>query len=190
MKPRIKGSWTAGLIAITAMLMIDQVAMAGGIIINQANSTPVGDPIYEYYLQISIVATAAQPLLTGGYITISGFVDLASFAGAAEPNDWSSSNLTSTSLRFTYLGSEVDTTINYPLGAFRYGPTIELNTPPTPTLTYTGYLDPNGPASNSGTIVVTYVAPEPSSAVLLFAGLGAVVPLFLVYRKRRQAIRA
>lgn len=108
MNRQIKSWWRAGLAVMTATVGMNQVAMAagggGGIIITQANSSQVGDPIYEYYLQISVVATAAEPLLTGGYILVSGFEDLASFAGAGEPTDWSSSNLTPTSVRFTYLG--------------------------------------------------------------------------------------
>ena len=148
MKLRIKGAWiVAGSVAMAAMFLGQSVAQAAatksGIFINMASSTPVGDPIFEYNLQITVDATTSDQLITGGYITVSGFTNLASFAGAAEPNGWSSSlDLGTDTVRFTYTDSTpITDTQAYALGAFRVGPTIELSSPPTPLLTYEAFLD-------------------------------------------------
>ena len=69
------------------------------------------------------------------------------------------------------------------LGLFSIGSTIELDTPPTPTLQYAGTLDGTN-ASNQGLVAVTYV-PEPSSVILLVMGAGSL-PLPVSSERRRR----
>jgi hypothetical protein len=195
MKPRFKSSWIlAGLVAITAMFVDGRLATAGmstGIYISKAGSTPIGDPSYEYLLEITVSATGADPLDAGGSVMVTNLTGIspgAPFypaAGTTVP-DWYGSVGTN-SATFLYEGAPIDTTVTYSLGMFYVGPTVNnLSAPPTPVLGYTGNLNDGSP-TNTGTVQVQYFAtvPEPSSAILMFAGLG-VITLIWVYDKRRR----
>ena len=97
------------------------------------------------------------------------------------PVDTSLENVT-----WIYRGPSIpnDTTGNIDLGIFRVATTIDMPSPPTPTLNWVGTLD-GTTATTEGTVSVN-VVPEPSSVILLLIGAGAV-PLY-VYRTRRRRL--
>jgi PEP-CTERM motif len=71
------------------------------------------------------------------------------------------------------------------LGRFTIGTTIELSSPPSVALVYVGSLD-GVTASNQGIVLVN--VPEPSSVVLLLAGVGTL-PVFWLRERRRRLSR-
>jgi len=193
MKRRSKSLWiVAALIALAVMLAGNGTATAG-IAVTMAQSTPVGDPLFEYYLQITVDGTTT-PITTGDYLEVSGFTFLTSFSGAATANDWSSSDLNTNpsdgSVIFTYTGtSSIDSKLVYPTGDFRVGPTSDISTPPTPILIYTAFTS-TGTVIDSGSIQVNFVVPEPSSLLLLSVGLGTLTMILLRQGRRFSGLKA
>jgi hypothetical protein len=199
MSRRIRGaSLLAGLAVILAG---GRAAQAGGIIITSGTVIQTGDPTYEYIFDTQLLPGSS--LHNGGFFTIYDLPGIPQTALTSQPSIlWGSSiqlqgvtppgisppddpqvyNVT-----WGWNGSSPITappTSNLDLGTFVVGSTVELPSPPQPTLVYVGFLNDGVTPPNEGTIKVTFV-PEPSSVILLVLGAGAL-PLFVLGARRRR----
>lgn len=201
MNLRIKCTWIlAGFAAMTAMLAGEGFVAAGttstGIIITKANSTPVNDPQYEYLFQITVFATPTDPLSNGSSLTITnltGIVPGFPISAGSTVNGWYGTvgTQSATFIYFNQGAPPIEMTESYSLAEFFAGP-VNLSSPPTPIIGYTGSLD-GGTVTNTGSVQVSYVpsaVPEPSSAILLFAACGTLSLIWLRSEQRRNHLRA
>ena len=162
---------------------------SSGIIIGTAHSTQVGDPQYEYLFQITVYATGNDQLTAGSTIMVDNLTGLANPpSGTGSPQNWFGNVTGPDTVEYVYTGPTISNTVVYSLGQFYVGPTDlpPNSSPPTPLITYTGVLDG---VTNTGNIQVTYVVPEPSSAILLGAGIGALTLLWAQGRKRHHQVK-
>jgi hypothetical protein len=203
MKPRMNGSWIlAGVAAFAVVLASEHEAHAkGGIIVTTGTTQQTGDPTYEYIFTVDLLPNST--LLNGGFFTIYDLPALTASALTSQPNiSWGSSvqllgNTPSgtivtddpTIYNVTWQWNGM-TSITNPdstdlfLGTFIVGSTTELTSPPSGTLVYVGSLD-GSTASNQGTVTLSPAVPEPSSVILLLAGIGMLPMLWVPRRQRR-----
>jgi len=203
MRLRIGRAWIlVGLAAAGAILFDGQEVQAkGGLSAGSGTTQPTGDPMYNYIFDVILLPDST--LDNGGFITIYDIPYLGSNPLTSQPNNkWGESiqdtgitplgtppitdNPTIPNITWVWNGSAIvnsSLTQSINLGDFTIGSTIELSSPPTPTLEYVGSLDGVN-FSNMG--IVTVSVPEPSSLILLVAGTGLLPLLYHCERQRRQ----
>jgi hypothetical protein len=193
-----KRSWiSAILLAGVAMLFGQDRVQAAGITVSKAHSTPIGDPLFEYYFAIDITASQGDQFVTNSYITISNLDGIYKVPGVSAGtllDDWYGQVTGTGTVKFTYIGSGISTDVNFDVSNFFAGltTTFPANDPPTPMINYTGTA-PTGNGGtetiSSGSVQVTYVAsivPEPSSLVLLVSG-ASLAPVIWFRRRYRKS---
>ncbi len=198
---RKKSPWVVAVAAAFAVVMAStsQAHAKGGIGISSGMTQQTGDPMYNYLFEIDLFA--GSTLLTGGFITVYDIPDVPNPL-TSQPNiTWGAETLKTGktpngamvfddpniyNVTWQWNGAPIvnNSASNLNLGTFTFGTTIELSSPPSETLLYVGSLDGVN-ASNQGSIMVNAV-PEPSSVILLLAGIGMVPVLWLRQRRRRQ----
>ncbi len=207
MKVQMKRVWVLTGVAAFAVVMASggKAHAKGGIVATMGMTTQTGDPMYQYDFHLELLPEST--LLNGGFATIYDipFLPLppASPPLTSQPSlSWGSATLflgkTPTgflgfdnpalyNVTWQWNGAPIDNTTpnNMDLGAFSIGTTIELSSPPSVTLVFVGSLD-GVTASNQGTVLVN--VPEPSSVILLLAGVGAL-PVFWLRERRRRLSR-
>jgi len=183
-----------------ALFASAQSVQAGGITITSASTVQTGDPTYEYVF--TAILPAGNTLPTGGYVTIYDLPDLTAGALTSQPNiNWGSSvqllGITPTdavvndnpsvyNVTWQWNGSPLvaPDTNELSLGTFIVGNTVELSSPPSAVVVYIATAD-GVTVSNQGMLAIN--TPEPSSAILLLAGVGAI-PLFWLRNRRNRLL--
>jgi hypothetical protein len=190
----------AGIAALAVLMASGGEAHAKGIAISSGRTQQTGDPMFNYIFDIDLLA--GSTLETGGFITVydipfvpNPLTSQPSLSwGAAtqllgitpkgtpttDPDDPNIFNVT-----WQWNGAPIinNSSSDLDLGIFTFGSTIELSAPPSVTLLFVGSLDGVN-FSNQGLVAIN-VIPEPSSVVLLFAGVGTL-PLFWLGERRRR----
>jgi hypothetical protein len=198
-----RGSGARGMavLAVLAAMIAGGEARAG-IVIVKGTTVQTGDPTYEYIFTVELQANST--LDSGGYFTIYDLPGIPPDALHSEPNiHWGASiqdiGITPTDASPPIPDSPTIENITWQwngatmgpfstdqiLGNFVVGSTIELSSPPTPTLIYVGSLD-GVHQSNQGTITVTFV-PEPTSIILLSTAAVFTLSVYARGRRRRPA---
>lgn len=202
MKRRSNGAWIMAAVAGLAAMIAGEEARAGGISIPIATTQQTGDPTYEYIFTVDLLA--GSTLIPGGFFTVYDLPGIPSGALTSQPNiSWGSSiqltgitptgasptdSLIIENVTWKWNGASsitAPTNSDLFLGLFIVGSTVELPSPPTPTLIYVGSLDGVN-ASNQGTVTVSAV-PEPGSIILLSTALVSGVFGSARGRRRRPA---
>jgi hypothetical protein len=191
----------AGTAALAVLMASGGEAHAKGITISSGTTQQTGDPMFSYIFEIDLLA--GSTLDTGGFITVYdipfvpnpltsqpnlswgaatkllGITPLGT--PATDPDDPNIFNVT-----WQWNGAPItnDSSSDLDLGTFTFGTTTELPSPPSVTLLFVGSLDGVN-FSNQGLVAIN-VVPEPSSVVLLLAGVGTL-PLFWLRERRRRA---
>jgi hypothetical protein len=192
----------AGIAALAVLMASGGEAHARGIAIKSGMTQQTGDPMYNYIFEIDLLA--GSTLERGGFITVYDipFVPnpLTSQPniswGAATPllgitpqgtpsTDPDNPNIFNVTWQWNGSAPIINSSSSdLDLGTFTFGTTIELSSPPSVTLLFVGSLDGVN-FSNQGFVEIN-VIPEPSSVVLLLAGVGTL-PLFWLGERRRRA---
>ena len=198
---RMKGSWVlSGIIALSALAVDWRDAQAGAIIAKKGVSTPIGDPMFDYHFEIDLAGHST--LLNGGFITVYDIPFLQLPPLTSQPPVWGEvtqdigitplnspahvDNPNITNVTWIYNGQTIDNTTgnDIVLGIFTIGRTVNLDSPPSPTLLFIGSLDGVN-FSNSGFVTVNAV-PEPSSVALLLVGV-STLPMVCLRNKKLAA---
>lgn len=210
MKAQMRRSWVLTGVAAFAVVMASggKVHAKGGIVATMGMTSQTGDPMFDYIFQIDLLPQST--LSVGGFITIYDIPSLNGPPLTSQPSVWGESvqdtgitpvgspplnkppliddpnvpNITWIYNGKTPLVNNTDNDVD--LGIFTIGRTGELASAPSPTLLFIGSLDGTN-YSNMGFVVVNAV-PEPSSVVLLLAGVGTV-PVFWLRERRRRLSR-
>jgi hypothetical protein len=202
MKLQMNSSWIlTGIAAFGVVIASSGTTHAKGIAISSGMTQQTGDPMFNYIFEIDLLA--GSTLETGGFITVydipfvpNPLTSQPSLSWGAEtlllgktpqgtpttdPDDPNIFNVT-----WQWNGAPIinNSSSNLDLGTFTFGTTIELSAPPSVTLLFVGSLDGEN-FSNQGLVAIN-VIPEPSSVVLLLAGIGTL-PLFWLGERRRRA---
>jgi hypothetical protein len=197
---RTSGNWIpAGLAALGVLFAGGREAQAGGIVITTATTEQTGDPTFKYIFTVELLA--GSTLNNGGFFTVYDLPGIPATALTSAPNiSWGASiQLTGIdppglkppddpaiyNVTWQWNGSSPifpPPTSDTPLGTFVVGSTTELPSPPTPTLTYAYFLN-DGPPATTGMNTIQVTVPEPSSVILMLAGVGAL-PLAWLHRRR------
>jgi hypothetical protein len=191
----------AGIAALAVLMGSGGEAHAKGIAIKSGMTQQTGDPMFNYIFEIDLLA--GSTLETGGFITVYD-IPFVPNPLTSQPNlSWGAETLLlgktpqgtpSTdpdnpnifNVTWQWNGAPIvnNSSSDLDLGIFTFGSTIELSAPPSVTLLFVGSLDGVN-FSNQGLVAIN-VIPEPSSVVLLFAGIGTL-PLFWLGVRRRRA---
>jgi hypothetical protein len=191
----------AGIAALVVLMASGGEAHAKGITIASGTTQQTGDPMFSYIFEIDLLA--GSTLETGGFITVYD-IPFVPNPLTSQPNlSWGAETLLlgktpqgtpSTdpdnpnifNVTWQWNGAPIvnNSSSDLDLGIFTFGSTIELSAPPSVTLLFVGSLDGVN-FSNQGLVAIN-VIPEPSSVVLLFAGVGTL-PLFWLGERRRRA---
>jgi hypothetical protein len=205
MNLRIRRTWTlVGLAALGALFTNCDNARAGsvvGIVIKSGGSHQAGDPTYNYYFDVEL--TAGSTLLTGGYFTVYDLPGVMGSSPTQQPNSWNDSlqlvGLTPLNtippipddpaiwnVTWIYTGNPITgrSPEGTDLGTFVIT-TGELTYQPLPTLYYVATLDGIN-YTDQGTVKINAIVPEPSSVILLVAGVGILPLLRLSQQQRRR----
>ncbi len=207
MAPRMKSSWIlVGVAALAVVMASGSEAYAkGGIVASMGMTQQTGDPMYNYVFQIDLLA--GSTLQTGGFITVYD-IPYVPDPLTSQPNlSWAAETLlvgktpTGTPItdpdnpsiyNVTWEWKDAPITnsssSNQDLGNFVFGTTTELSSPPSVTLLFVGSLDGVN-FSNQGYVGINAI-PEPSSVILLLAGVGTLPVFWLRERRRRPGRQA
>ena len=204
MTPRMKcAQILAGLVAMVATLSSGiEVYAAGSVIKVTGGYKPgTGDPPFDFIFQAFLEPPPNPPggtnfIASGDFFTITGLTGVTSGSLTAQPGNgpgtiWQPSPATD-SVTWTFFGNQniVATTNEIPLGQFTVETTesFPINNPPITAGTIIHYFFSydGGTATGTGSFPLTNLSvPEPSSIVMLLAGVGAL-PVFLVRQRRRR----
>ena len=203
MRLKNQSSWLlAGMAAMIVLTVSERRAVAAsvstgtGLTITGEKATPIGDPQYEYSFDITVTASLADPFTSGSSVVITGLNGISpanplTAAGTSEPGWLASFGVgTATFVYYTPPPAPANPSITmdttFTSGAFYVG--LATTDDPATSISYTSY-DAGGNMLTSGTVTVTLV-PEPSSAVLILAGAGAISLGWLGnrYRARSKAV--
>ncbi len=200
---RMKNSWVlAGVAAFTVVMACGGKAHAKGIAVSTGMTQQTGDPMYNYVFEIDLLA--GSTLQTGGFITVydipfvpNPLTSQPNLSWAAEtllvgktpqgtpPTDPDNPNIFNVTWQWKNAPISNNSNSSENLGNFVFGTTIELSSPPSVTLLFVGSLDGTN-FSNQGFVGVN--VPEPSSVILLLAGVGTL-PVFWLRERRRRLRR-
>jgi len=201
----MKGTWILAVLAAFAVLISSgrEAHAKGGLVVTMGMTQQTGDPTYEYIFNAELLA--GSTLQNGGFFTIYDLPALTAGALTSQPNiHWGASvqelgitpigtvvsdnpNIFNVTWQWNGASSIVaPPTSDLLLGTFIVGSTTELTSPPSATVVYVGSLDGIN-ASNQGTVSINSV-PEPSSVILLLAGVGSLPLYWLRERRRRRQI--
>jgi hypothetical protein len=193
----------AGIAALAVLMASGGEAHAkGGIAVKTGMTQQINDPMFNYIFEIDLLA--GSTLEPGGFITVYDIpfvpdpltrqpniswgaeTQLLGITPLGTPsNDVDNPNIFNVTWQWNGIAPIINSSnSNLDLGTFTFGTTIELSSPPSVTLLFVGSLDGVN-FSNQGLVGIN-VIPEPSSVVLLFAGVG-MLPLFWLTERRRRA---
>jgi hypothetical protein len=203
----MKCSWILTGVAAFAVAMASgsEAHAKGGIVATMGNTQQTGDPMFQYSFDVELLPGSL--LASGGFITIYDIPFLPNPPAqpplTSQPSlSWGSATDFLGKTPIGFVGNDDPTVYNVTwqwngapimnnsatndldLGIFTIGTTIELSSPPSVTLVYVGSLDGVN-ESNQGIVVVNAV-PEPSSVILLLAGVTTLPVLCLRERRRRR----
>jgi PEP-CTERM motif len=205
MIPRMKyARILAGMGALIAVLSTGiEVYAAGSVIKVTGGYKPgTGDPPFDYIFQAFLEPPPNPPggmnfIASTDFFTITGLTGVTSGSLTSQPGNGPATVWQPTpgadSVTWTFFGNQniVATTQEIPLGQFVVETTTSypLTAPPIAAGTIIDYFFSydGGTATGTGEFPLTNLSvPEPSSIIMLLAGVGAL-PVFLIReRKRRQ----